>query len=799
MELKKINHGFGKWAEFQLKWRFLLIAVLLLITLFGVTGLKKVIFSSSNEGWFDERDNIQLATDRFEERFGNNDTIGVLVETDDVFAPEVLRMIRALGDELLMEVPYADEINSLTELELSVGTADGMAVINPIGDEIPDDPAELEEIKNFILSRTSVVDKLVSSDSTQTWISLSLLEYPDEEDWPVKGLDPMYEAGEAAVRVITDPRWKSGDWTLKAAGMPYTETEEREFMGKEASLRVASGFAVMILLLIFFLRSLRGVLVPVFTTGMGILLVFGIMGHLGINVDSTLMTLPLLLGMALSVGYSVHLVNAFKKLYRTGTPRRQAVIGAVEKTGWPILFTVFTTMGSMVSFAFIGIAPVRWLGLSCAAVVFTVYVYVIMLIPILFSFGRPECRKIANRRSLLGESAFRRLGEEVLTWPVPILFLFSALMILSIPGILGIQVNIDAFKFMGNRVPYIQRVREVAESQLGSYLTYNITISFDEEDRVKDPDVLRRFESLLDTCASYPLTKKSPSGVPKIFSLLDIVKDMNQTLNEDDPEYYRIPESRDLIAQLLFLYELSGGTRTYQWVDEEYAVLRAQIELPRFDSTEISRELQDINQQARLLFPDGEFSFVGSAVQFAEMNNRLVKAELTSFLIALGIIAVLLCFVFGSLKTGLIGLLPNITPVLVIGAVMGAFGFQLDMMTMTIMPMLLGIAVDDTIHFINQIKYEFELCGRYREAILRAYASIGATLVMTTIILSFSFGAYVLSTIQTMRNIGLLAPLGLIAALFADYTMTPVMILLTKPFGKEREGESNENIRAERA
>ena len=798
MELKKINQFFRRCAEFQLRRRFLLTGVLVLLTLFGIMGLKKAVFSSSNEGWYDDSDAIEIAEKRFEERFGNNQTIGILVEAEDVFDSEVLTMIRELGDALLMEVPYADEINSLTELELSVGTAEGMAVINPLEDGIPEDPGELQKIRDFVLSRTSVADKLVSSDATETWISLSLIEYPEEDEWPVKGLDPMYEAGEAAVRVVTDPRWESDVYTLKAAGMPYTETEEREFMGKEAALRVISGLAVMILLLIVFLRSLRGVLVPVFTTAMGILLVFGFMGWFGINIDSTLMTLPLLLGMALSVGYSIHLVNAFKKLYFTGTERHEAVLGAVEKTGWPILFTVFTTMGSMSSFAFIGIGPVKWLGLSCAAVVFTVYFYVILMIPILFSFGRKQHKKTVVHNGMPGDKSFRKLGERVLNRPIPILFLFTFMVVLTIPCILTIQTNIDAFKFMGPRVPYMQRVRQVAESQLGSYLNYNITISFDEEGMVKEPDVLMRFETLLDHCSAYPLTKKSPSGVAKIFSLLDIIKDMNQTLNEDNPEFYAIPDNRELIAQMLFLYELSGGTKTYQWVDEEYAVLRAQVELPRFDSTEISRELGEIRAKGEAMFPDGEFSIVGSAVQFADMNDRLVAAELKSFLIALVIIAVLLCFVFGSLRTGLIGLFPNITPVLVIGGVMGAFSFQLDMMTMTIMPMLLGIAVDDTIHFINQIKYEFEVCGRYREAILRAFSSIGATLAMTTIILTFSFGAYMFSTIQTMRNIGILAPLGLIAALGTDYAMTPVLILLTKPFGAEREKEEK-NIQAVRA
>ncbi len=790
MELIRINRFFRDMAEKQIRFRVPVLLSILGLTVIGVLGLGRVRIESSNSSWFDDKELIQQQTDRFEERFGNNDTIGILVEADNVFDFEVLTMIRDLGNEVLDKVPYTDEVTSLTELELSLGNDEGMAVINPVGDVIPSDRDELKAIQDFVLSRKSVVNKLVSSDATETWISFSLREYPKQEDWPDPELDPMYEAGEAAIRVITDPKWASSKYTIKAAGMPYTETEEKHFMGREASLRVASGFGVMLVLLILFLRSFRGVVVPTFTTLGGLMLVFGFMGWLDIGIDSTLMTLPLILGMALSVGYSVHLVNAFKAAFRATGKRKESIVHAVEKTGWPILFTVFTTMGSMLSFTIIRMPPVRWLGVTCAAVVFAVYLYVIILIPIFFSFGRDKAVDTCVRTPK-SEAFFRRAGRGILDRGQGVSIAFAVLLVLSLPGAFFISVNIDMFEFMGMKVDYIRRVYSIANSQLGSYLNYNITVTFDEPDAVKDPEVLKKLDSMLETVGAFPMTKKK-DGVPKIFSLLDIIKDMNQTLNGDREEFYRVPDDRDLISQLLFLYEMSGGTGTYKWVDEEYTVLRAQVELPRFDAEQIAGELHQIQALAAEYFPDAEVAVVGGAVRFAEMNSRVVIGELKSFMTALFIIALLLALVFSSVKTGLIGLIPNITPVIIIGGIMGYFGLQLDMMTMIIMPMLLGIAVDDTIHFINQIKYEFELCGNYRQAVIEAFASVGVTLAMTTVILFFSFGAYILSPIQTMRNVGLLGPIGLAAALLADYLITPVLIYYTKPFGEESEPDQGD-------
>jgi uncharacterized protein len=172
------------------------------------------------------------------------------------------------------------------------------------------------------------------------------------------------------------------------------------------------------------------------------------------------------------------------------------------------------------------------------------------------------------------------------------------------------------------------------------------------------------------------------------------------------------------------------------------------------------------------------------------LNKKIVTGELKSIFAAVIIIGILLIMVFASFKTGLIGMVPNVVPLIFLGGFMGYAGFQLDMMTMTIMPMLIGIAVDDTIHFINHIKFEFEKCGNYETAILNAFKTVGKTLAMTTVILSATFIMYMFSPVATLTRIGLLASMGLIMALITDYLITPALVVILKPFG-------NQNIKSE--
>ena len=793
MKLEGMHLFFKKIAEFQLKYRWLCLALLAAVTVAGLIGVKSFKVGSADEDEFlTVKESTKKNDARFKELFGSNDSIVLLFESDDVFKPEVLQAIKDIGAELLEKVPYSDSITSITDTDITVGTDEGIEITNPFRDGIPSDPADLQKAKDFILSRKSIVNKLVTQDATETWLVLSLKATPPEEVWSKTSTKaPMYVIGEAAIDIVTDPKYHSAAYTIKPAGLPYTETEEKVVMGRETTKSVGLSFLCMIILLIIFTRSLRGTIVPLFATFFGITTVLGFMGFLHISGKSEMMSVPIVLAMALSVGYSIHLVNSFKTSFYELGKRKEAVIASIENTGWPLFFTVVTTVVSVLSFLTTDLKPMRWMGAASAAMVFAVYVYVSVLIPILMSFGKDieagkdsantHNAKAARAQKL--DARFERFGRTVIKRRKAIITAFTLITAACIPALFKIDVNMDNFKFMGLRIPYIRRIYEITQSQLGSYFSYNIMLTFDEDDAVKNPDVLKKLDKLSILIGTFRLTKMN-NGVPKIFSILDIVKEMNQTMHSDDPAFYTIPDDEDLLAQLLFLYEISGG-QTSRWVDEEFRTLRMSIDVASYDANELAANLKTIEQTCAELFPQADCHLIGAAVQFAELNNKIVFGELYSFFTSLVAIAILMMLVFGSVKMGLIGLIPNIFPVLVIGAIMGYLGISLDLMTMAIMPMILGIAVDDTIHFTNHAKYLFEKEKSYDRAIFGTFYSIGKTLAMTTIILSATFLVYLTCNIAAILRLGVLAAVGLMSALAADYLMTPVLIYISKPFGKE--------------
>lgn len=781
MQVSRVNKVFARLGRFQVRFRWLILLVTAIITVLACLGLPHLQMSSSEEDWFDDWDKVKIDQAHFNEKFGSDDGYMVMVRADDVFAPEVLQAIDRLSRRLENEVPYADRVVSLTHnLSIPVANDEGFEVIDPFEGGVPTDPHELESKKRLILSRESLVNNIVSDDAKETWIILALKSYEGGVNFGKDSIAPF------ARDVIYSDEFKSDKFEMLPTGMSYTEMEENEVISRECAMRIGFGFLVMLVCLILFVRSLRGVVVPAIATVGGIASVLGINAWLGVAGDESMVALPVLLGMALSVGYSIHYINSFRMHFRRTGNRRESVIYAVEETGWPILFTVITTVASLISFLFAGIRPIRWIGGISAGIVTMVYLYVIILIPILMSFGKnaePDPTQVKSAGATKADILFEFFGRKVCRHSVIVAVISAAIMLLQVPGMMRIDVNMDYTETMGEKIPFVVRLKDMLSGKLGSLYDFNVMVEFDDADALKDPANMKRIEQLEQKLGTLQLTKIS-GDKPRVQSVTRLVKEMNRTLNADSIEYYKIPDARDMLTQLLFLYEISDPDALFERMDENYKMTYIHIELAGYDANKIVEDLDSANAYAARIFPDAKTSVVGEVVNYAEMNGKLVGGLLRSFGGSFVIIAIMMILAFGSIKAGLIGMIPNVAPVLLIGGIMGYSGMPLDMITMLVMPMILGIAVDDTIHMNNHIKYGYERTGSYRHALLLSYREIGKTMGMTTFILCAMFFVFIFSPMGALHNVGLLSIVGLGAALLADYTLTTALVYLCKPYGK---------------
>ncbi len=778
MKVSKINKFFRRVGEAQIKHRKLCLIILFAVTLICLSGMRNFHSESSNSDWIVNGSEIKKNSDHFKEVFGNDQYVLVLVQADDVFAPDVLNMIDRLGERLETEVPFADKVTSLTTVSIPIGDEEGFEVKSPFNDGIPTDVRELAEKKAFIMSRESIVNNLVSDNAKECWISLKLNPFKNESE-------DVSAVGHAAEKVIMSDEFKSDRWTLMPIGSAYTTAEKEDVLTKDFASRIALGFLVMLICLIIFARSLSGVIVPFLATLFGIGTVLGFTGLINVPADSDMMTLPVLLGMALSIGYALHYINAFKMHFRQTGKRKESVIEAVGETGWPILFTVITTAFSLLSFLFANIRPMIWLGAVASTVVIMVYLYVVILIPIFLSFGKDKEPALAETKGATkADLAFENIGKKIVKRSKLVTIISMLVIVLCIPGLLKMEVNMDYLKFMGNKVPFVQRIEKILKTKLGNIYSYDVMIEFDEEDAFKDPENMLALDKLEEDLGKLQMTKIT-NGKPRVRSITRMVKEMYRVLNGDDPAFYKIPEEQDMLTQLLFFYEISDSEALFDELSESYNAAYAHVEISDYNANLIVEDITAAEAAAKKYFPTARVAVVGTIAENAAMNETVVKSELKSFGASFIMIAILLIIVFASIRTGLIAMIPNLAPVLLIGAIMGYFHMALDELTMMIMPMILGIAVDDTIHFSNHIKAKLEAGRNYADAITESFREIGKTMGTTTFILCAMFLMYCFSPITAMFRIGLLSMIGLGSALIADYTLTPALIYLTKSLGKK--------------
>jgi len=779
MKIEKINELFGRYAEQLLRVRWLTLAAFAIVIVLSVVGMKRMVKETSFDDYFIEDDPMLVKTEEFKSHFGNDYYVGVLTQCDNHFTKQNLSTLRTLSNELLDSLSYADKVTSLTDIEFMVGSDEGMTIEQIVPDEIPDDGSpEMDSIRARAYSKPHVARKLISKDGQLSWIMLKLRAFPKDSVWKkTSTVAPDIITGEEVERIIKKPQYAS--LHPKGTGMPYVTHCKTVYIGKEMGRLMMIATLICMVVMLCMTRSLRGVVAPIISVIGGLFITYGIAGFTQMYVDSTVLMIPTILSFAVAIAYNIHIFSYFRGRMRIHGERRKAIVETIKEIGWSVFFCGFTTLVSLLSFLVIPIRPMHCVGIISSMSVLFVLLTSLIVTPVLLSFGK-------NQRPIEGftedsdtrwTKAMVTLSDKVLRNPKKIGYSFLVICILLCVGLWKIEAAFDIERTMGTKVDYVKEVMDVGRSELGSLYSYDLIVELPNEDEAKEPRNLQQLDMLQHKVDGYDLTKRTTS-------ILDILKDLNQTLNNGDTAFYRIPDTEEEVAQMILLYENAGGTESEYWVDYDYRRLRLMIEISDFNSAQVERELARIQADAEQLFPEAKITVVGNIPQYVTMMQYLVRGQMLSFVISILIIGVILMIAFQSIRVGLIGLVPNMMPAVFVGGYMGWAGIPLDMMTATLLPMMLGMAVDDTIHFINHSKLEFDRTQNYQTAIRRTFRVVGVAIVITSIITSAVFASFCSSACTMCLNFGLMAIIGILSALAADLLVTPILVNKCKVFGK---------------
>ena len=682
-------------------------------------------------------------------------------------------MIKELAEDLEEHVPYVKDMKFLGNVEYVEGVEGGIEISDLIED-IPETPEEMKLARERAMNEPLYLDNLISRNGKTAAILLECERYPDEK------VDPRKEIPPAVYKILAEPEYANLE--VYTVGTPIIDFEMDELTAREMSLFGLICIVLQMLILLWVARGARGVVTPLLVVILSIFWTLGLLGILDWTLSLMVSMLPVLL-ICVGIGDSMHIISEFQDQQDRGFSRKEAIVKAVALVGIPCLLTSLTTAAGFLSFCSTVIKPIRQMGVYAAIGVIMAFLLSLVMVPIVFSFGKNKKKVKENEISKNRNDIFARMLKGVallnLKHPWAILGIFILLAALSVFGYRLIEVETNSIEFASTDLP-VRQAYDYVDSHMGGSMSMEVMLDTGNNDGIKEIEFLRQMEALQNYIDQHPLTCKTTS-------VIDTLKKMNRAVHENQMEYYNLPETTAQAAEYLFLYETSGGEELDKQVSFNYDIARITARTKSLSSKDVRTFISDIDRFVKKnIDPSIKVEYTGTMPWVKAMSDYVSQGQKRSFILAFLAITCMMIIVLHSFKLGLISMIPNVFPVLISMGLMGFAGVYMSLPIMIFSPIIIGVAVDDTIHFFMRYRREFERIGTYEGALKAALSSVGRPIMFTSMTLIVGFSVFGLSDMYNVTQFGLLAAFAFLWALLSDFFMAPAMILLFKPLGPEK-------------
>ena len=808
----QIEAAFETWGRFVFRnaWAALLLSVA--VTVWLASYLPQLVVDNSTESLLLSDDPAVLAYNAARDEFGRDDRVMLAVAAPDLFDQGFLERLRSLHQTLEAEVPYLVEVDSLLNARVTLGDEEGLST-RELFEDWPEDAAALAALRDYAFTNPLYKNTLISEDRQMTALLLKPATYsqaaaagghPEEADLSgfevepggdsagfesdAEGEPPVYltareidELMGAVHRVVK--QFDADGFRLHIAGAMAMTDRINRGMNRDMSIMLPLAAAIMSAVLAVLFRRTGGVLLPLSIVALSLLATLGTMIALGIPGSTAVQILPVFL-LTVGVCDAVHILTLVYRMRAEGAEKEEAVAKALGHSGLAVLMTSLTTAAGMASFVTAEMAAVMHLGILAPIGVGMAFLYTVVLLPALlsiFPLPVPRARK-TSATPLPFEGALVSAGRFAARNPARILVPTGLLFALGILGALQLEFSHNGISWFpeDDRLPI--DFRAIDDSMRGS-VSVDVLVDTGAAGGLYEPAKLESIDTFLTHAQLAPA---APLFIGKTLSVLDIVKETHQALNENRPEMRRIPETRDLVAQELLLFENSGSEDTEEFVDSEYRRARLSLWVPFSDALLYPPLLDKLRTVAeKRLGPDMEFEMTGIMTLLAEVIDAVIRSMMRSYAFALTVITPLMMLLLGSLRRGLVSMVPNLLPAVAVIGVCGGFGIKLDSTTMIVGAMVIGIAVDDTIHFMHKFHRYFEISGNVETAIEETLRTTGSALLFTTLVLIAGFLVFELATMTNMRIFGGLAAMATAVAFLADLLVAPALLSVVERYRKQ--------------
>lgn len=778
---------------FDYHFRWPIIILIVIFTGLMVSRLPYLTFDMSTEGFLHKKDPKILQYNAFKEQFGRDEMLIAMISPRNVFDRKFLKKLKQFHRDLEDHLPHLKEVRSLINARRTTGAA-GELLVTDLLEEIPESEADMRDLKDYVMSNPLYRNLLVSEKGDFTTVIIepeafsgaavavesgfdTTVGVKDKMAKPEKVLtaEENAELVHAVERIVS--RYNDPDFPIMISGTPVVTSYLKKVM--QTDVKRFTGLAILIIFVFLFLifRRISGVVLPMIVVILSVVYTFSLISICDVSIKIPTVILPSFL-LAIGIGASVHLVSMFFHSYQ-GDNKKEAIAQALGHSGLPIIMTSLTTSVSLASFGTAEVAPIADLGQFAASGVMLSLLLTLFLLPALLSVVpiKPVIAGGGTIRPGRIDRILLKSCDVAVKYPQRVLLISAVIVGFFALGLFHLNFSHDVLHWY-KKSSMVRRSAEAVDRHMKGSLSVEIVADTGVENGLYDTDIMNKLDAFTTAIGGYN-NRKSGVYAGKSVSLADMLKEINKALNENRLSHYTIPDSRELIAQEFLLFENSGSDDLEDVVDSQFRKARVTVKVPWNDSVAYISFIEWIRHQATRIFGDSvKITLTGMVVLLMTTVNAMMHSMATSYIIALVLITLMMIFMIGNLRMGLISMIPNISPIIVTLGLMGWLGINLDLFTLLIGSIAIGLAVDDTIHFFHNFRRYHLMTGDVRFAVEKTMQTAGRAMLITSVVLATGFWIFVFASMNNLFAFGLLTGFTLICAFLADILVTPALLSL---------------------
>jgi hydrophobe/amphiphile efflux-3 (HAE3) family protein len=694
-------------------------------------------------------------TDKIEKEFGVQDMIIILFSDTNIITTDNLRSIKKIDDGLSRLSSVSNRISPFTIR--TIKGESGMMAADRLIQRIPSGNEGIKKLKERILTNRNSSEVVFSGDLTAAAITATLGNNMPEPEI-LHRIDS----------VITSNK---GSTTIMTGGLPYIRKSIMTDVSKDALVIIPVALFIMLLILKISLKDWREMLMPFSVVVISTSISMGLIPLLGWKISILSLLVPIIL-VAVANNYGIYLVARSQEIRakKKVTPREMVTL-LTGSLGRPVLFSGLTTMAGILGLLTHSVIPARQVGVLSATGVFMALVMSLFLIPsLLFVKGSASTKKAERiSKNRLFDALLPGLSDLVVKHPGKILITTGLITLIISSGILRVRIDTNQEDYFPSSHP-IRKASAIINSKFGGSQTISVMVEGD----IKDPDLLNRMDKLTEKL-------KNDQGVGNVFSISSVVREMTKAIYEpDEPEYDKIPESKEAVAQLFELYYMSGEQGDFKQL-MNFDNNKAQI-LIRLSGPE-DRVIRNVKTQIDSWSPSvpGKVTTGGYAVIMSDFARSVIRGQVSSLLFAVITVFLLLSLVFRSFRGGMTGSIPLIISIIVLFGFMGLTGIALDAATALLSSVMIGVGVDFTIQYMWCFNDAVRQGLTFREATEIAISTIGRSIIINAVSVMAGFSALIFSKFTSIRFFGYLVDLSIGTCLIGALIIIPAFLMFFKP------------------